>query len=114
MAKKSAIMKDESVKVTLADGNEYSLKFDLNTLCSLQDKFGDNVLEVVGELDTSNFKSIRSVLHAVLAHEGLSENEVGSLITMGNITDVVEALQQAVEGAVPEPDEETQVNNEGK
>lgn len=114
MAKKSEIMKDEATKVTLADGKKHELKFDLNTLCDLQDKFGDDVLGVLGGLDESNFKSIRSVLHSVLAHEGLSEQEVGSLITMTNITDVVEALQQAVEGAVPEPDEETQVDNEGK
>lgn len=114
MAKKSTVMKDEGIKVTLADGKKHELKFDLNTLCTLQDKFGDDVLGVLGGLDESNFKSIRSILHAVLAHEGLSESEVGSLITMSNITDVVEALQQAMESAVPEADEETQIDNEGK
>lgn len=107
-------MKDEAVKVTLADGKKHELKFDLNTLCSLQEKFGDDVFNVIGDLDETNFKSIRSILHAVLAHEGLSESEVGSLITMANIYDVVEALEQAMEGAVPQPDEETQIDNEGK
>lgn len=107
-------MKDEAVKVTLADGKKHELKFDLNTLCTLQEKFGDDVLNVLGSIDGANFKLVRSVLHAVLDHEGISEKEVGSLISMTNIMDVVEALHQAVEGAVPEPDEETQIDNEGK
>lgn len=113
MAKKSEIMKDEAVKVKLADGKEHKLKFDLNTLCTLQEKFGDDVLNVLGDLG-SDFKAIRSILHAVLDHEGLSEKEVGSLIDLRNITNVTDAIEKAMEGAVPQPDEETQIDNEGK
>ncbi|MGF9978674.1 hypothetical protein [Viridibacillus arvi] len=120
---KAEIMKDEGVKVVLgkvnepkkvelADGKEYEIKFDLNSLCSLQEKFGDDALTALSNIDGSDFKLIRTILFCVLEHEDLTEKEVGSLIDMTNISSVVEALSQAMENSMPES-EETQ-NESGK
>lgn len=118
---KAEIMKDEGVKVVLgkvnepkkvelADGKEYEIKFDLNSLCSLQEKFGDDALTALSNIDGSDFKLIRTILFCVLGHEDLTEKEVGSLIDMTNISSVVEALSQAMENSMPES-EETQTES---
>lgn len=99
---KAEIMKDEGTKVTLADGKKYDIKFDLNSMCTLQEKFGDDVITVLTGIDGSDFKIIRTVLFALFEHEGLTEKEVGSLITMANMSSVVEALGQALGDAMPE------------
>lgn len=118
---KAEIMKDEGVKVVLgkvnkpkkvelADGKEYEIKFDLNSLCTLQDKFGEDVFKALSGIDGSDFKLIRTILFVVLEHEGLTEKEVGSLIDMSNMPSVVEALSMAVENSAPE-NEETQTES---
>lgn len=120
-ATKAEIMKDEGVKVVLgnvneskkvklADGKEYEIKFDLNSLCSLQEKFGDDALKALSGIDGSDFKLIRTILFCVLEHEDLTEKEVGSLIDMTNISSVVEALSLAIENSAPES-EETQTES---
>ncbi|MEK5530649.1 hypothetical protein MKX79_14885 [Viridibacillus sp. FSL R5-0468] len=118
---KAEIMKDEGVKVVLgnvnepkkvklADGKEYEIKFDLNSLCSLQEKFGEDVFTALSGIDGSDFKLIRTILFVVLEHEGLTEKEVGSLIDMSNMPSVVEALGQALENSTPET-EDTQTES---
>ncbi|MGE7932115.1 hypothetical protein [Viridibacillus arvi] len=118
---KAEIMKDEGVKVVLgkvnkpkkvelADGKEYEIKFDLNSLCTLQDKFGEDVFTALSGIDGSDFKLIRTILFVVLEHEGLTEKEVGSLIDMSNMPSVVEALSMAVHNSAPE-NEETQTES---
>lgn len=114
MTKKSEIMKDSGTKVVLADGKEYTIKLDLNALCLMQDKFGANALEELGNLDVNNFKAIRSMLHVFLSNENLTENEVGALIDMSNINTVVEALGTAVTNGTPQADETVQVSEAGK
>ncbi len=106
MTKTGQVMKGEGVKITL--DRERSLKFDLNALCILQDKFDDleQAFAGIGERD---FKTIRTLVYAVLAHEedeSFSEKDAGSLVTMQNIAQVAEALSQALTASMPEPDEE--------
>ncbi|MEX3621862.1 hypothetical protein [Viridibacillus arvi] len=109
-ATKAEIMKDEGKKLILADGNEHEIKFDLNSLCALQEKFGDKIIEELSGMDTMDFKKIRTILHATLEHEGLTEKEAGSLINMKNINSVVEVLSEAMNNAMPET-EETQTES---
>lgn len=106
-AKKAEIMKDEGVKIKLGD-KKFEVKFDLNALCNLQDKFGDFTKAFDG-LNMQDFKKIRSLLHIGLAngeHNDITENEVGALITMQNIATVTDALAQAFGNAMPAIDEE--------
>lgn len=104
---KAQVMKDEGVKVTLK-GKEFEVKFDLNALCNLQEKFGD-ISEAFDGLEQSDFKSIRSLLHVGLANGeniNITEQEVGALIDLTNLNDVVDALTKAFKDANPESTEE--------
>ncbi|TQR28320.1 hypothetical protein C7Y47_22020 [Lysinibacillus sphaericus] len=107
MASKAEVMKDEGVKITL-ENKEFEVRFDLNALCNLQDKFGDFTKAFDG-LEKQDFKKIRSLLHVGLANGeniDITEKEVGALINMKNITAVTDALTQAFGDAMPSTDEE--------
>ncbi|WP_054767323.1 hypothetical protein [Lysinibacillus parviboronicapiens] len=107
MANKAEVMKDKGVKIELS-GKEFEVKFDLNALCNLQDKFG-NMTKAFDGLNQQDFKKIRSLLHVGLANGeniDITENEVGALITMKNISTVTDALTQAFSDAMPSTDEE--------
>ena len=107
MTSKAEVMKDEGVKIELS-GKEFEVKFDLNALCNLQDKFGD-ISKAFNGLEQRDFKKIRSLLHVGLANGEniqITEEEVGSFITMKNISTVTDALTQAFSDAMPSTDEE--------
>ncbi|QDP99421.1 hypothetical protein FOH38_01995 [Lysinibacillus fusiformis] len=106
MTSKAKVMKDEGVKITLGS-EEFEVRFDLNALCNLQDKFGDFTKAFDG-LDKRDFKKIRSLLHIGLANganEDITEKEVGALINMKNISIVTDALTEAFGNAMPSTDE---------
>ena len=107
MTSKAQVMKDEGEKITLGN-KQFEVKFDLNALCNLQDKFGD-MTKAFNGLNQQDFKKIRSLLHIGLANGeniDISEAEVGALITMKNISTVTDALTQAFSDAMPSTDEE--------
>jgi len=102
MAKSSAVMKDNGVKIFL--DKERTLKFDLNALCILQDTF-DNLEDAFKGLGEKDFKVIRKLIYAVLAHEEdetFTEKQAGGLVTVANMTEVVEALGKALSESMPE------------
>lgn len=107
MASKSEVMKDEGVKITLGN-KQFEAKFDLNALCNLQDTFGD-FEQAFKNLDMKDLKKIRTLLHIALANGeniDISEREVGALITLENIHEVIDALTSAFGNAMPSTDEE--------
>lgn len=104
MSKPGNLMKDAGVKITL--DKERTLKFDLNALCILQDKF-DDLDDAFKGLGKKDFKTIRTLVYAVLAHEegdSFTEKDAGALVTIQNITEVAEALAQALSDSIPEDD----------
>ena len=110
MATSGQVMKDKGVKILL--DKERTLKFDLNALCILQDEF-ENLDEAFKGLGKKDFKVIRKLIYAVLAHEeddSFNEKKAGSLVTIQNITEVAEALAEALSDSMPD-DEGTE---EGK
>lgn len=107
MTSKAKVMKDEGVKITLCN-KEFEVRFDLNALCNLQDKFGD-ITKAFEGLEKQDFKKIRALLHVGLANGeniDITENEVGALITMDNINEVTDALTKGFSNAMPSTDEE--------
>ena len=106
MTTKANVMKDEGKKITLG-GKEFQVKFDLNALCNLQEKFGD-FTKAFENIET-DFKKIRSLLHIGLANgenENITESEVGALIDMNNLNEVTEALTEAFGNAMPSTEDE--------
>lgn len=74
---------------------ERTIKFTLNTLIDVEDSLGYSLTEL-GE--NISIRVMRTLLTAGLRHEDadLTEDYVGSLITMDNMGEVQEALSNAM------------------
>lgn len=103
---KAQVMQDKGAKIELK-GQEFEVRFDLNALCDLQDKFGELDKAFEG-LQGSDFKKIRSLLHIALANgenENITEKEVGALIDFTNLNVITDTLTTAFSNAMPEAEE---------
>lgn len=74
---------------------ERTILFDLNTLIAVEDKLGKPLSELG---DKVTIKAMRTLLTEGLRHEEpeITEEYVGSLITMGNMKEVQDALAIAM------------------
>ena len=90
---------------------ERHLKFDLNAFAELEDIYGDinNAFEA---MQKGSIKAIRAMLWAGLVHEDktLTIEQVGSMIDMSNINDVISAISKAISEALPQTEGETEKN----
>lgn len=84
------------VKVVLADGIEREIRFTLNTLADLEDKYGD-ADEALNLVSKGKIKDIRFMLWALLRgdDDSLTERQVGNLIDMDKLGAIMEAIQKA-------------------
>ena len=84
-----------------------NMRFDLNTLCDLQEEYGDVIEVFQNGLQKQDFKIIRKLLHASLVGDDpeLTERAVGQMITMNNMQDVLESLTKALSDSVPQEEE---------
>lgn len=104
-------MKSKDVKITLNDGVERTLKYDLNALAEMEDKYG-SVDAAFAALDTNSIKAVRFVLWAGLVHEdaGLTEQKVGSLIDLRYLNDLMGTLGEAFKEDLPVPSDTAEGN----
>lgn len=95
------------IKVVLSDGVERELKFSLNAMADLEDKYGtvDNAFK---ELEEGHITAVRYILWAALRDddESLTERQVGGLIELSSIGDIMKAMNSAATGDMPEPEPE--------
>lgn len=95
-------VKSNITKIKLLDGVERTIKFDLNAMAELEDKYGsvDAAFEM---LDKNSIKALRFILWAGLVHEdeSLTERQVGSLIDMKYMQELMETLGGAFEADLP-------------
>lgn len=95
-------IKSKEVKITLTDGVERRLLFDLNAMAELEDRYGsvDNAFEALQE---NSIKALRCVLWAGLIHDNpeLTEHTVGSLIDIQWIESIVGTLSEAFDTSMP-------------
>jgi hypothetical protein len=105
-------MKNKVVKITLLDGVERKIKFDLNAMAELEDRYG-SVQAAFDMLDKNSIKAVRFILWAGLIHEDpdLTEQKVGSLIDMPYLQNLMSTLGQAFQADMPEQTEEPEVTN---
>lgn len=92
------------VKITLNDGVERTLKFTLNAMAELEDKYG-SVQAAFDKLQKENsLKALRSVLWAGLLHEDptITEQQVGDLIDLASMQSMVTTLGDAMDAAFPD------------
>lgn len=105
-------VKAKDVKITLVDGVERTLKYDLNAMAELEDRYG-SVDEAFAQLDNNSIKAIRCILWAGLLHEDpdLTEQKVGSLIDMNYLSGLMNTLGDAFGNDMPVAEAAEQAGN---
>lgn len=98
------VIRRKPVQVTLSDGMPRDIKFTLNVLADIEDKFGsvDAGFEL---LDKGNMKAVRFILWAGLVGGGneITEHEVGNLIDLQYLKDLMEQMGTAMKQDAPAP-----------
>jgi len=98
-------VKSKAVKITLTDGVEREIRFTLNAMAELEDRYG-SVDEAFKQLDNNSIKALRCVLWAGLIHEdpSLTEQQVGNLIDIQYMQDLMTSLGSAFDANMPAPE----------
>lgn len=99
-------VKNKVVKLTLLDGVERTLRYDLNAMAELEDRYG-SVDAAFEAMDKNSIKAVRCVLWAGLIHEdpGLTEQKVGSLIDMKYLQELMSSVGQAFNADLPKQEQ---------
>ena len=82
------------------------LKFDLNAFAELEDKFG-SMDAAFQAMQKGSLKAARTLLWAGLLHEDetLTERKVGGLVTLANLSGIMDSITSALTAAMPDVDE---------
>ena len=98
-------VKYKAIKITLTDGVERTIKFTLNAMAELEDRYG-SVEEAFKQLDNNSIKAVRCILWAGLIHEDpdLTEQQVGNLIDIQYMQELMASLGEAFDADMPEPE----------
>ena len=96
-------IKSKEIKITLNDGVERIIKFDLNALAELEDRYG-SVDKAFEELDKNSIKALRCILWVGLLHtdESLTEQQVGRMIDISCMKRIVGTLGEALDSDMPD------------
>lgn len=93
----------EGRNITLTDGSEVHIRFDLNTFCQIEKRWGSigAVAQTIAALyGPDNVTRVRDLI-AFFA--GREPEEIGNLLDPLKISDYVEALDAAMAEALPAP-----------
>lgn len=95
-------VKNKTIKLTLNDGVERELIYDLNAMAEMEDKYG-SVEAAFDALENNSIKAVRFVLWVGLIHNdpSLTEQQVGSLIDMKYLQELMGSLSEAFEADMP-------------
>ena len=103
-----ADVKPKTIKIALSDGVQRTVRFTLNALAELEDRYG-SVQTAFDKLEKENsMKALRCILWAGFLHESpdLTEQEVGNLIDIAYMQELVGSLNSALEQDLA-PEEES-------
>lgn len=91
--------------VTLKDGVERALVYDLNAMAEMEDRYG-SVDAAFEKLDQNSIKAVRFMLWAGLIHAEpeLTEKQVGSLIDISFLQELTNSLGEAFSNDMPVPE----------
>jgi len=95
--------------ITLNDGVEREIRFTLNAMAEMEDRYG-SVDAAFKALDSGSIKAARFILWAGLldGDPSLTEQQVGSLIDIGLMNNIMEDLGQALNEDLPDAPEATE------
>lgn len=105
-------VKRKAIKVVLGDGIEREIKFTLNTMAELEDKYG-TVDTAFKALESGSIKAVRYMLWAAMQHETkpLTEKQVGDLIDVQSIGSLMSSIEAATKEDMPEVSNEVAPSN---
>ena len=94
------------VSVTVQLDRPREIRYDLNAFAELEDRFG-SMEAAFAAMRTGSMRAARTLLGAGLIHadESLTEREVGRLVTLTNIHEVMSRITSALAEAVPDADD---------
>lgn len=93
--------------VVLTDG-PHQLRYDLNALALLEEETGQAIVGLTGQLEQGKVTAIRAFLWAGLAHESQkpkSLEQIGALVPIHALGDLIAAITQALSDSLPETQE---------
>lgn len=94
--------KAKTTKITLSDGVEREIRFTLNAMAEMEDRYG-SVDAAFKALESNSIKAVRFVLWASLMHtdEGLTEQQVGNLIDIQCMEQIMSSMTEAMGNDLP-------------
>lgn len=102
---KASELKNKGIKISIGD-KEYELKFDMNTFCELEEIYGD-INEAFEDLQNRKIKAIRALIYSAIKaeDESVTLKEVGEMLTLNDMEKLGIALNEALNVAMPEVEE---------
>lgn len=96
-------VKVKATRITLGDGVERELRFTLNAMAEMEDRYG-SVDAAFQALEANSIKAVRFVIWAGLMHsdEGLTEQQVGNLIDVACMEEIVNSIGAAMTADMPD------------
>lgn len=103
-------IKPQVTTIMLRDGVEREIRFTLNAMVELEDKYG-SVEKAFEALENNSIKAARFILWAALLHteEGLTEQQVGNLIDLNTLGAIMDKMSSAMESSMPQEGEQGKV-----
>ena len=98
-------VKEKVAEITLRDGVKRPIRYTLNALAELEDKYG-SVDAAFEALDKGSVKAVRFILWAGLISDSpeLTEQHVGNLIDVQYLQDLIGTLGTSLENGLPRPE----------
>lgn len=95
--------------ITLSDGVEREVRFTLNAMAELEEKYG-SVEAAFKALDSNSIKAARFILWAGLMDfdETLTEQQVGKLIDMNNLRTIMDSVADILSDDMPATPEQAE------
>lgn len=99
-------LRNKGVPTTLA-GKQYTIHFDMNTFCELEEIYGDINL-AFEDLAKQRLKAIRALLYAALKaqDETLTLTKVGEILSLSDMEGLATSIYEALDRAMPEKEEQ--------
>jgi hypothetical protein len=100
----AADVKAKTVAITLQDGKERHLRFTLNALAELEERFGSTEAAFSKVENESSVVALRAILWAGLLWEepDLTEFDVGNLIDINYMSEMLSTLTAALSADMPD------------
>lgn len=103
--------KAESVKpikrtIDLGDGVEREVSFSLNAMAELEEKYG-SIESAFDKIKAGSVAAIRFMLWCIMIgdDDSLTEREVGNMINLTNLKDIMSTIMEVLEEQMPDASE---------